>query len=252
MRLRRESSGATSKAERRVHHHRLYGAIPMVADTTPGSDGKVYRSWRYDLDFMPPLPPGAVRGNVRSQSFCAACHVPRYFFIDEDRTCVQCGRPFVFRAAEQKHWYERLKFHFSSAPVRCLGCRRARRSERALREEIAVAKAAVRRSPADPAAWLAVARALVAHHERTARGSLDEAIAAARRAADLWPEAVEPRFWEGFAQARAKRPAKARTLLSGVVQRSGSLQPGLRQKARLLLGSLDGGGPEPTEGEPCS
>ncbi|MFN8091973.1 MAG: zinc-ribbon domain-containing protein [Vicinamibacteria bacterium] len=222
-----------------MRHHPLYGDIPLVAASATGTDGKVHRYWTYDLDFTPPLPPGAVRGNVRSQSFCFACHVPRYFFVDEDRTCVQCGEPFVFRAAEQKHWYERLKFHFSSVPVRCVECRRTRRSERALREGIALARAELRRAPKDPVARLAVARAIVLHHERTGRGSLDEAVAEARKAFAAWPESIEPRYWEAVAQARARRPAKARALLAAIVAEPGRLPPGIRRKATILLQSLD-------------
>lgn len=203
-------------------------------------NGRVHRYWHYDPDFAPPLPPGAVRGNPRSQSFCAACHVPRYFFVDEDRTCVQCGRPFVFGAAEQKHWYEKLKFHFGSVPVRCLDCRRLRRSERALRGQIASAGAQLRQSPADPAAHLAVAQAIVELHVRSGRGQLDQAIAAARRAAELWPHAVEPRYWEAVAQSRAGRRARALALIAAVVERAGALRPSLRERARILLRELRG------------
>src|SRR5262249_6411178 len=92
-----------------------------------------------------PLPRGAVRGDVSQQVFCSAHNEPKYFYLDESRTCVQCGDGFGFSAREQKFWYERLKFSFRSAPIRCLRCRRQRRSEHALREGIARAKAEARR-----------------------------------------------------------------------------------------------------------
>jgi hypothetical protein len=131
----------------------------------------------------PRLPPGAVRGDVSKQVFCTAHYEPKYFYLDETRTCVQCGAAFTFAASEQKFWYERLKFNFRSVPIRCLACRRQRRSEHALREEVANARAEVRRCADDPRTQLALARAIVELFRKTGTGSLDEAIAAARRVA---------------------------------------------------------------------
>jgi Probable zinc-ribbon domain len=201
------------QTQRRFVHDRQYGDIPLVRVCTPGLGGKVHQWWHYDPDYSPPLPPGAVRGNIRNQSFCPSCHVPKYFYVDEERKCVQCGESFTFRATEQKYWYENLKFNFSSVPVRCLGCRRLRRSEHALREQIARARAHVREAGSDPAAHLALARALVEYHRRTNQGDLTAAIASARRARRLWPESPEPLYWEGLAQAGAKRCARAREAL---------------------------------------
>jgi len=188
-----------TNAARRVEHHPLYGKIPLVRETFMGRDGSVHESWRYDPTFRPRPPRGGVAGDVARQVFCSAHHVPKYFYVDEARKCIQCAQTFVFRAEEQKHWYETLKFNFSSVPVRCPGCRRLRRSEHALREQIAAAKADIRQRPTDPAGYLSLARSIVQYHERTQQGDLDAAVAAARR--------------EGVAHARAGRPAKARTSL---------------------------------------
>src|SRR5262245_52943181 len=95
-------------AERPCVLHRLYGAIPLVTEEHTDATGKVCRSQHYDLVYAPPLPPRAVRGNVRLQSYCPLCHVPKYFYVDEERDCVQCGAAFVFLATEQKYWYESL------------------------------------------------------------------------------------------------------------------------------------------------
>src|SRR4030095_14215073 len=105
--------------------------------------GKVYEWWQYDPEYEPPLPRGAVRGNVFKQVFCPAHHTPKYFYVDEEQQCIQCGNSFVFNGTEQKYWYDTLKFNFSSIPIRCISCRRERRSEHALREQIARAKAEV-------------------------------------------------------------------------------------------------------------
>jgi putative zinc ribbon protein len=205
-----------AQPERPVLLHRLYGAIPLLVEPQTDAAGRTYLSRRFDPEYAPPLPPGAVRGDIRRQVYC--CDIPKYFYCDEDRSCVQCGREFVFRASEQKYWYETLQFHFSAIPVRCLGCRRQRRSEHALREQIGRARAHLREEGDNPAPHLALARALVEYHERTSRGDLDAAVAAARKAARLWPEAAEPLYWEGMAQVRADRPAKARQALSAFLE----------------------------------
>jgi hypothetical protein len=38
--------------------------------------------------------------------------------------CLDCGRPFIFFADEQKHWYEDLGFGLYSNCVRCVPCRK--------------------------------------------------------------------------------------------------------------------------------
>ena len=202
-----------NNATRRVERHPLYGDIPLIRETLVARDGSVHESWRYDPTFKPKPPKGGVAGDVARQVFCSAHHVPKYFYVDEARKCIQCGQTFVFKAGEQKYWYETRKFNFGSVPVRCPACRRLRRSEHALREQIAAAKADVRRRPTDPTAYLSLARSIVQYHERTQQGDLNVAIAAARKAAELWPDTSEPALWEGVAHARAGRPAKARTSL---------------------------------------
>lgn len=170
--------------------------------------------------------------------FCTGHHVPKYFYLDEPRTCLQCGIDFTFRAAEQKHWYETLQFSFASVPVRCLGCRRRRRSEHALREQIARAKAGLRAGAGDPAVHLSLARAIVEYHLRTGHGNLSEAVAAARQAATLWPDSTEPLFWEGVAHHRAGREKKARSCLVAFVTSAEPRFASLRARAKELL---DGG-----------
>jgi len=200
-----------SGARHRFVQHPFYGRVRVVRRPSSGSSKE---HWTYDPDYEPELPPGAVRGDVAKQVFCSACHVPKYFYVDEESQCLQCGRSFTFGAKEQKYWYETLKFNFHSAAVRCPDCRRLRRSERALREQIAHARAAIRNAPHDPAPHLALARALVEYHERTGQGQLDDAVAAARRAARLWPQAPDVLLWEGVAHARAGRTKRARECLT--------------------------------------
>src|SRR5664279_3894678 len=132
----------------------------------------------------------------------------KYFYLDEQRTCVQCGDTFVFRAAEQKYWYETLKFNFGSVAVRCPRCRRKKRTEAALREQIGATLRELDEHGDDPRLWLALARTTVMYRERTGEGNLERAVAATRKTAEGL-DSPEPLFWEGRCQHLAGRRAKA-------------------------------------------
>lgn len=62
----------------------------------------------------------AVKADLDKQSF--SC-VPVLYYFDLERTCVDCGRPFIFFAEEQKHWYETLGFALDADCIRCIDCR---------------------------------------------------------------------------------------------------------------------------------
>jgi hypothetical protein len=53
-----------------------------------------------------------------------AATIPVSHYYDVERTCRDCGRLFLFYAAEQKHWYEVLGFKLDADCVRCYPCRR--------------------------------------------------------------------------------------------------------------------------------
>lgn len=195
---------------------RRFGEIPLVAVTYTDARGAPHTTYTYDPDYAPPLPPGAVRGDVRRQHFCGMCHTPRYFYVDIERVCQECRAPFTFGAAEQKYWYETLKFHFDSTATRCPACRRKRRSDRYLQGRLVEAKRRVAASEADHFAWLAVAEAIVQLFRQTNTGSLDEALAAARRARKSMRGhpvrgAAEASYWEATCHALAGRARRARS-----------------------------------------
>ncbi len=50
--------------------------------------------------------------------------MPVTHYFDVERVCRDCGRPFIFFAKEQKHWYETLRFPLEADCVRCPECRR--------------------------------------------------------------------------------------------------------------------------------
>lgn len=221
--------------------HPLFGKIPLVS--RPITVYTVEGSYQlmgldYDLDYAPQLPRGAVRADVHRQNLEAFESVPKYFYVDESNTCVQCGKDFVFYAREQKYWYETLKFYIEASAVRCRDCRRRRRTEKGLRLELAAAKTNLERAPNDVAALLAVAEALVRYHRQFGQGNLAEAIAAARRAYKLAPRAYEALFWEGSGHIQAGREAKGRALLARYLEYPfrTKKQHDLAREARRYLG----------------
>lgn len=166
--------------------------------------------WQYDPDFAPPMPVGAVRGDIRRQDYCPMCHVPRYFYVDEPRTCVQCEKAFTFTAAEQNYWYETLRFWADATAIRCVDCRRQQRGKVAIQRQLGAALAAAKAAPDDPARLIELAEARARFREVFGTGELDGGLAAARRAQQLWPEQPRALFWEGRLQELAGRAAKAR------------------------------------------
>jgi hypothetical protein len=81
--------------------------------------------------------------------------IPVLYYFDLKRECVDCGRPFIFFAEEQKYWYESLGFVLDADCVRCIECRKRQqglerqgrryeelfhRKDRTVRENIEIAK----------------------------------------------------------------------------------------------------------------
>ena len=202
--------------------HSLYGAVPLLQRAWTDAQGREHVGLQFDPDYRPPLPPGAVRGDPHKQLGIGAFDVPRYFYLDQERCCVQCREQFVFSGREQKYWYESLGFNFASRAIRCLECRRKRRSDKALHHAVADAKQQLVDRPEDPAALLALAEALVELHARTGFGKLQEAIAAARKARRLLAEGpaadrASSYYWEGRAQDLRGMEDKARAALERFV-----------------------------------
>src|SRR5688572_16998751 len=141
--------------------HPLYGRIRLRKHQTTARDGKSYEWWEYDPTYAPPVPANAIPGRPSDQVFCAMHNVPKYFYVDEDRVCIECGQSFVFEAQEQKYWYETLKFNLNSIAIRCRACRKAKQSERSLNSCVAAAREAIAREPDGPTAYLDLAESLV-------------------------------------------------------------------------------------------
>jgi hypothetical protein len=224
----RPKSALPAPAERTVSHP-LFGEIPLVSKSRTDAAGREHRGYDYDPSYRPAMPKGAVRGDVARQHFCPMCHVPRYFYVDLQRTCADCRGAFVFSGAEQKYWYETLQFHFRSVATRCSACRRKRRTEKQVQQQLIQATVDAQAHPDNPMSQVALAEAIVRLFERRNEGSLQRAIAASRKARRLRGNhsrrvAGEAMFWEAKAHALAGRTATAldlfqQALAAGLLRR---------------------------------
>ena len=52
------------------------------------------------------------------------------YYRDVPFTCVDCGQPQIWRASQQKWWYEVAKGDVESTAIRCRSCRATERAER--------------------------------------------------------------------------------------------------------------------------
>ncbi|MCA9698939.1 MAG: zinc-ribbon domain containing protein, partial [Myxococcales bacterium] len=165
--------------------------------------------------------------NPRAQLARGAFDTPRYFYVDQPRLCVQCREEFVFRAGEQKRWYETLGFNFASVAIRCPACRRKRRSDKAMHHAVDDAKRALANKPDDAGAQLAVAEAIVELHARFGKGKLEQAVAAARKARRLLKDRPASaraltHYWEGRAQALREQEGAARECFGAFLEHAGA------------------------------
>lgn len=235
-----------TKTKQKTAHHYLFGDIPLVEKKYVDKLGKEHSDYQYDPDFRPKIPPGAVSGNINKQVFSFGFDVPKYYYEDKERKCVQCGENFVFSAKEQKYWFETLQFNFNTEAIRCLSCRKQKRSEKALVNELALLKKSHKENPKDPYIMLEMARVICTFFECTSKGDLEEAISFSRKAMRSDKTLVEGFFWEAMAQKLSGRDEKSKKLFETFLQSAKSIDSlkHLRNKALKLTGHLD-----PLDGE---
>lgn len=144
----------------------------------------------------------ALAADPLKQVYC--CDTPYFAYADSPRNCVECGAEFVFAAAEQLHWYETLRFHLASQPIRCAPCRKRRRSGTTVRARIGETLAAL--DPNDAKQLAAVA-------------ALYEEIGSIEKAADYL--------------RRAKNKARTQSEFLGLINKLESLQPRVDDRERV-------------------
>lgn len=52
------------------------------------------------------------------------------FYIDQPFKCRDCGKEEIWKAADQKWYYEETKAHMDATAVRCHDCRKTRKAKR--------------------------------------------------------------------------------------------------------------------------
>ena len=110
--------------------HPRFGRYPHVTGLNPESDfttGSPFLHW----NAAERIPHTAVEADLSRQSR-ATVRVTHYY--DVKRKCRDCGRPFIFFAQEQKHWYEELGLPLEADCVRCVPCRKRQHGIAAKRE----------------------------------------------------------------------------------------------------------------------
>ncbi|WP_437955722.1 zinc-ribbon domain containing protein [Sorangium sp. So ce119] len=207
-----------------------FGALRLIERTVTTPEGRSFSLWDLHPDDARKLPPGAVRADVSRQVF--GLGGPVLFYVDRQRRCRTCGEDFVFRATEQRYWYETLRFMIDADAVHCARCRRQIRQGKARAAHHAEAVAAAHAHPDDAGAQLALAASTCALREHTGGGDIDAGIAAARRALRLRPSLVEALYHEGRLQAHAGRPAKTREALEAFLERAEGLS---RREVKTLV-----------------
>jgi hypothetical protein len=64
-------------------------------------------------------------------SYGSPAFVARGYYVDMPFECADCGRQEVWRATQQKWWYEIAKGNVESRATRCSACRRVERTRQA-------------------------------------------------------------------------------------------------------------------------
>jgi hypothetical protein len=81
-----------------------------------------------------PTPPGLVQVNVEAlapyNSYGTPSFVARGYYKDMPFTCASCGAVQIWRAAQQKWWYEVAKGNVESTAKLCRTCRRREQARR--------------------------------------------------------------------------------------------------------------------------
>lgn len=99
--------------------HPRYGSAPIPSNVQGVSTEAILRShWSYRSEKI--FPESVLMADTSKQNFSV---FPRECYVDMRKTCRSCRRPFIFFAAEQKHWFEVLQFYVDADCVHCPECR---------------------------------------------------------------------------------------------------------------------------------
>lgn len=110
--------GNNSNTKRFVSHPR-FGDRPIPSGHKFSRDQIEESHWRYKSTkyFIETAIPADIDKQIYST-------FPRSLYVDIEEQCEICGRPFLFFAQEQKHWFEELRFWVDAHCTRCVDCRK--------------------------------------------------------------------------------------------------------------------------------
>jgi hypothetical protein len=99
--------------------HPRFGRGPRYTNVSPRDKPLGYRLRNYNSDDL--IDGTAVEADLEKQP---PSPIPVLYYFDLKRVCVDCNRPFIFFAEEQKFWYESLGFSLGADCIRCINCRK--------------------------------------------------------------------------------------------------------------------------------
>jgi hypothetical protein len=105
--------------------HPRFGALPRPSGLSVTDEELCRGHWSvgYDTRFVQTV----LRADIAKQNYCL---YPRKYYVDVQRQCRTCQRPFIFFAEEQRYWFETLRFHVDAQRMHCTDCSNARRPGR--------------------------------------------------------------------------------------------------------------------------
>ena len=116
------SRRSQTKSRNYVPHPR-YGTAPIPSGYKVNEDEIRRGHWRLSCDRI--FPETVLAADPENQNYAL---YPRKYYVDIERICRTCHRPFLFFAREQLYWFETLRFFVDADCVFCPQCRRASRA----------------------------------------------------------------------------------------------------------------------------
>ncbi len=108
-----------SNTKRYVMHPR-YGDRPIESEFKFTKDEIERAFWLYGS--VKYFENTVIPADISKQNYAV---FPRKLYVDIEELCIRCGRPFLFFALEQRHWFETLGFWIDAHCTRCADCRRS-------------------------------------------------------------------------------------------------------------------------------
>lgn len=98
--------------------HVRYGSRPIASGQSVPEATIRFGHWSLSNAVI--FPESVVAADIERQNYAL---YPRRYYVDMLSICRSCGRPFLFFALEQQHWYEELGFYVDANCVTCQPCR---------------------------------------------------------------------------------------------------------------------------------